>query len=537
VTDSNSRPFGKSRAADGADAPPLRVFINYRHEDTEEAALRLYDRLAARFGSENVFLDLKTLEAGTKWLEEIKQHGASGSAFLALIGRSWLATLKERERATSAEPGDYLALELELALNRWPGRVIPVLVGRTTMPDSVRLPKPIRALAGIQAMSLRPLSFDDDATRLIASLDAIAREPPRDASGNGARDVPARAETAVTIAQGAESASGGPPDDPAACTDGLAIPAPDGAHYDTVLKCMIDEGSVVPVLGSGVRGALPDAKQLAAHLAQRFGLETRSLDLAEVAQRVVVAEGPSFLDRAILEALTPQPEPNDTHRFLAQFPRRLRERGLPERYQMVVTTNYDSALEQAFQAEAEPYDLAVFLANGTDARGTDQGKFLHVPWRGEPRVIPETSTYGEFPIGRFDELERTVIVKINGAAEGREGSFRWDGSYVLTEDQYIDYLVTDQVVRVIPNQILNKLIVSHCLFLGYALHDWSLRVFLKRVWQGGPLKNRSWAIEREPDSLEKDSWSALQVNLLACSPDAYANSLAARMAAWRASLA
>jgi hypothetical protein len=526
VTDSHGNPAGSPSATVRGDPLPLKVFINYRHEDTEETAARLYGALEAHFGAENVFLDGKTLAAGAEWLEAIKQAGASGSAFLALIGRTWLASLKERERHTAGGPQDYVALELELALGRWPGKVIPVLVGRATMPDVLKLPKPIKALAGIQAIQLRPFSFDEDTERLIATLEAIPREQDHDRGSHRDAQLPAAGDgggAGAADGRGTYSIS----------SERAAIPVPDAAHYESVLACMIGEASVVPILGSGVHGSLPDAAQLAAHLAQRFGLGSQSLDLAEVAQRIRVARGRSFLDKAMLKALTPQPEPTATQLFLARLPARLDELGLAKSYQMIVTTNYDSALEQAFAAAKEPYDLAVFLANGTDARGTNRGKFLHVPWKGEPEVIHEPSTYHDFPIDGDDALERTVIVKINGAAEGGEGNYRWDGSYVLTEDQYIDYLVTDEIVRVIPHQILNKLVGSNCLFLGYPMREWSLRVLLKRVWQGMALENKSWAIEREPDALEKSLWNAIEVELLASAPDDYANELDARMRTWR----
>lgn len=69
----------------------VRVFINYRHDDTEGEALLVYERLAKRFGADNVFLDDKSLKPGMKWLEEIKEHAASG-VFLSLIGKRWLPT-------------------------------------------------------------------------------------------------------------------------------------------------------------------------------------------------------------------------------------------------------------------------------------------------------------------------------------------------------------------------------------------------------------------------------------------------------------
>jgi hypothetical protein len=508
-----------------------KVFINYRHEDAEEAAVRLYERLAAEFGDDNVFLDAKTLGVGVKWLEQIKAHGDRGSAFLALIGSQWLARLEQRKQLTARDPQDYVMLELELALHRWRGKVIPVLLGRTSMPAAVKLPKPIRALAGLQATHLRALSFDEDVDQLIEQIRAARVEQapqdggaPPDPAGAGAvvdgRDDSDTFEDKGSLTQ--------------ASRERTVIAAPDAGHYEHVLSKMVDQGSVVPVLGSGVRGALPDADQLAAHLSERFRLGLETPDLAEVAQRVAVSEGLSFLDKAMFEALTPAPEPQDVHRFLARFPARLREAGAAERYQMIVTTNYDSALEQALDEQGEEYNLAVFLATGTDAAGTNKGKFLHVPWHDEPRVVSEPATYRDLGIDRFDDLERTLIVKINGAAEGGEGDYRWDGNYVVTEDQYIDYLATDQIVRLVPNQILNKLTGSHCLFLGYPLGDWSLRVLLKRVWQGRPLANSSWAIERQPDAWGRDCWKALNVETLAASADDYANALDALMTRSRA---
>ncbi len=546
------------RAAVGSEAAPLKVFINYRHEDTDAAALLLYDRLEPRFGAANIFLDVKTLELGTRWLAEIRAHGAGAGAFLALIGRTWLAALKDRQRAAEGEPEDFVTLELELALRRWPGRVVPVLVGGATMPGEVQLPKPIRALAGYQAVELRIPSFDEDVKVLIAKLEAIAREPAASTAGaqNGGTEPDGQAlpGTGARISRERDAVPEQPPpaagarpgpgagiagelqqlagaaghpdarvrhDDPA---ERSTVQPPGSAHYDAVLECMVDEGTVVPVLGTRVRGALPDAEQLASYLADSFKLGVESRDLAEVAQHVAVVKGPSSLHRAMRDALKLEPEPNDVHRFLARFPKRLEQLGRPARYQMIVTSSYDTALEKAFDEETEPYDLAVFLASGPD-----KGKFIHEPWKGEPQVISDTRRYKEFPIDPYDELERTVIVKISGAIQGSGGDHRGGGNYVLTEDQYIDYLVTDQIISVIPNQILNKLQSSHCLFLGYAMRDWSLRVFLKRIWEGRPLEDKSWAIECQPEPLEKDFWSSLSVELLSALPGDYANELDARL--------
>jgi hypothetical protein len=508
LTDTHTGSVGEPQVAASPHAASPKVFINYRHEDAQEAAVRLYEMLADQLGAEHVFLDVKSMGEGTRWLEAIRQAGAHGSVFLALIGRSWLTTLKEREAVTAGAPEDYVALELSMALDRWPGRVIPVLLQDAEMPGEEWLPRRIVKLAQFQAFAIRPLSFEQDAKQLLAGLGAAAREPEPVPEELRRRIVPIATPT---------------------------TPAPDRAHYDEVLSFMTGTESFVPVLGSGVRGSLPDARVLASHLAEKFKLGSVPPDLAEVAQRVMVLSGPDPLNDEIAAVLRPEPEPDETHRFLARLPRRLEQLGLRRRYQMILTTNYDSALEEAFNAADEPYDLVVYLANGMGDSETGRGKFLHVPSTGEPQVIDETRDYHKLPLNEDYEPERTVIVKINGAAAGGVGSWRWDRNSVLTEDQYIGYLVTNEMVTVVPVQILIKLRRSHCLFLGYEVQDWSLRVFLKRIWRGQALPNRSWAIEHQPEALEKDLWRSLKVDLLASSPDAYVNELDARLDAWRAS--
>ena len=96
---------------------------------------------------------------------------------------------------------------------------------------------------------------------------------------------------------------------------------------------------------------------------------------------------------------------------------------------------------------------------------------MHVPW-GEhasgpsATTIVEPRTYVDFPVDDDGELERTIIVKIHGGPDGNEGSVVWRNNYVVTEDQYIDYLPTENIVDHVPIQILDKLTGSRCLFLG-----------------------------------------------------------------------
>jgi hypothetical protein len=201
------------------------------------------------------------------------------------------------------------------------------------------------------------------------------------------------------------------------------------------------------------------------------------------------------------------------HRFVARAPGRLRELGR-ESYQLVITTNYDNALERAFDEAHEPYDLAVFVATGEFS-----GRFVHVPWwdpdgRGS-RPITVPNEYVDLPIDEDGVLERTVIVKLHGgAADLGEGGPRLRDNFVITEDDYIRYLTQSPVESLIPLQILNKIRDSHFLFLGYPMRDWSVRVFLQRVWGEQQLEARSWAVDPGLDQVERGVWDHFGVNVV-----------------------
>jgi hypothetical protein len=136
-----------------------------------------------------------------------------------------------------------------------------------------------------------------------------------------------------------------------------------------------------------------------------------------------------------------------------------------------------------------------------------------------------------FPIDDDGQLERTIIIKIHGGPDGSEGEVAWRNNYVVTEDHYIDYLPTHNIQDHLPIQILDKLTGSRCLFLGYALRGWNARVFLRRIWRGQPISESSWAIEENPDPLEKASWSVVgHVELLGGSLPAYVSTLRSMLA-------
>lgn len=518
------------QSADG-----FKLFISYRRDDTAADARLLYDRLAQRFGPENIFLDVVALEPGTRWLEAIKSHGESSGAVLALIGPRWLSILTDRTQARFESTGeDVVKLELELALSRGSRvEVFPILLGGAAMPPPDQLPKSLRGLSATHAVELRHAHFDQDVEALIGALEqserrqasaaaAVPAPPPAHVAPTPTAEAPPPAQPTAPAPRDAVPAAASPPAPPppvAAGSDPHAL-RPDELHYETVTRFLVDQGTVVPLLGPQVCGGLPDAEEIAADLAQRFGLDAGFLELPRVAQHVYVSSGRPDLLRTLRQILAQHTDANPLHRFLARFPQEIEQLGLPPRYQMIITTNYDDTLERAFDEENEPYDLAIYMSTGED-----RGHFVHCPFDRDPEVITVPNRYGKFPMDDFGELERTVIVKIHGSVPALTGSYGPKDNYVITEDNYIDYLSTSPIESLVPVQILGKLAESHCLFLGYTTRDWYLRVFLKRIWRGEPLGSKSWAILRDPDPLEKDFWSQLGVDSYAAPLEEYVEEL------------
>src|SRR5215468_2930267 len=92
---------------------PLKIFINYRHADTQPTAELLYTKLEQHFGADNVFYDRGALAAGMRWLEEIKSRLAEDGVLIALIGQQWLSILSANMR--NGQDDDYVVKEIDLA--------------------------------------------------------------------------------------------------------------------------------------------------------------------------------------------------------------------------------------------------------------------------------------------------------------------------------------------------------------------------------------------------------------------------------------
>jgi hypothetical protein len=102
---------------------------------------------------------------------------------------------------------------------------------------------------------------------------------------------------------------------------------------------------------AGNGDALPVRDELATRLADVFGCPPdHARELTKVAQFVAVTRGVGPLYDELHALLEGEHAPGPVHRFLAELPPVLRERGVAQ--PLIVTTNYDRALEHAFRDAA-----------------------------------------------------------------------------------------------------------------------------------------------------------------------------------------
>ena len=300
-------------------------------------------------------------------------------------------------------------------------------------------------------------------------------------------------------------------------------------HCDQVARAIAD-GRVVPLLGAGANlcgrtidftpgaGVLPSGAELARHLAAHFGFDDDSGDLVRTAQYVAAVLGEEPLYQELHDLFAAEYGPTSLHLFLARVPKLVA--ALPDvprhAHQLIVTTNYDDALERAFEAEEVEFDLVTYIC-----LGDDRGHFMHRAPDGTTEVIRKANEYQ-----RLDLAGRTVILKIHGAVDRSDSD---NDSYVITEDDYIDYLTRTDVSLLLPQSLVAKLRRSHMLFLGYSLRDWNLRAIFHRIWQERPRTSASWAIQKNADRLDMRFWQGRGVEIFDAELHTYIDELELRL--------
>ncbi len=152
------------------------IFVNYRRNDSEGEAGRLFDDLVSHFSAESVFMDVAAIEPGRDFRKAIDQSIANCDVLLALIGPDWLEAKNAAGGRRLDDPDDFVRIELASALRR-DVAVIPVLVRGAKMPHVEHLPEDLKELAYRNAVELTHPRWKSDAQVLIRALRALVREP------------------------------------------------------------------------------------------------------------------------------------------------------------------------------------------------------------------------------------------------------------------------------------------------------------------------------------------------------------------------
>ena len=281
-----------------------------------------------------------------------------------------------------------------------------------------------------------------------------------------------------------------------------------------LIRERLDSGRVIPFLGAGaslggrqpgevwkkgVRNFLPTASELAGYLAETTEFPAgETKDLTKVAQYYSVVGGRDALNEELHTIFNSDYQPTSLHKYLAGVPGPL----------LIVTTNYDDLIERALDeanrqsgTNPRPYDVVIHT---TDVDSGDQ-----LLWWPHGETEPREENPNKLDL----ELEtRTVIYKMHGAVD--RGQAHRD-QYVITEDDYIDFLARMTKNKAIPAIFAEAFQTRHFLFLGYGLNDWNLRVVLNRIEKD--LRRRkgvtSWAIQYQPRELERLFWDRRGVNV------------------------
>lgn len=291
-----------------------------------------------------------------------------------------------------------------------------------------------------------------------------------------------------------------------------------------LIRDAIAKGRVIPFLGSGAslggRGVdakwqqgqaayLPTASELARHLAEKTGFPTdEEPDLTKVAQYYDVVGGRYALNEELHSIFNCDYPLTSLHTYLADVPAQL----------LIVTTNYDDCIERAFSSKGRSFDLVIHTTDtsiGDKLLWWEHGK-------DEPREISPNKL-------DIDLGATTVIYKMHGAVD-RRGPSR--DQYVITEDDYIDFLARMTKNKAIPAIFAEPFQTGHFLFLGYGLRDWNLRVVLNRIEKDlrRPKGIKSWAIQYNPSPLEQRFWQERGVEVFNKTLDDFVSEIAPRPA-------
>ncbi|GAA0906351.1 toll/interleukin-1 receptor domain-containing protein [Virgisporangium aurantiacum] len=162
-------PSGPPRRCDVSTGPTRRIFLSYRRDDVPPYVRLLKDHLSRRIPGAQVFMDIDSVSLGVDFADKIRTEIESSDALVAVIGAKWMGLTDEPGKSRLDDPDDYVRFEIRTAMVHGVP-VIPVLVDGARPFRRDQMPAEIDRFAGLNALELTHLRFDDDIERLARDI-------------------------------------------------------------------------------------------------------------------------------------------------------------------------------------------------------------------------------------------------------------------------------------------------------------------------------------------------------------------------------
>jgi len=229
-------------------------------------------------------------------------------------------------------------------------------------------------------------------------------------------------------------------------------------------------GSFVPVLGSDVGEAvLGSRRELAEHLAEVHGFPmaaAQRTDLAKVLQYLTVRESRKLARDELLKGLRSQILKR--HSDLAKADD--------------LKTLFKEVVRRRSKQESDPFRIlaslkgSVYVTASPDpmlplalAEAGARPKLLYGEWRKTKDQHPREPLYKGTPTEK-----NPVVYHVLGFLGQGE-------TLVLTEDDFVDYLIAATTYNLVPWVVRGTLVKSSLIFLGFPLDDWAFRVLFRLI--------------------------------------------------------
>jgi SIR2-like domain len=261
-------------------------------------------------------------------------------------------------------------------------------------------------------------------------------------------------------------------------------------------------GRLTFFLGSGVHlGKSMTARTFYRSLAKDYGFQEADGQRAEVAQFIVDLESKAeawSVARQKLQATTGRP--SEVIQFLAELPTLLARGGSGVHPRLwLLTTNYDTLLEEALAARGEPFHLLYYQSDGEW-----EGRFVYRDLDGTIRVLERPQN-----IHTLGEAGH-VVVKLDGGIPWDE---RIPESVTFAPLEFS--ISAGRLPAAFPRVLQQVVREQSLLVLGSSLQDPHVQRIVR--WSAGARHAvKTWAVRNDVTPTLERYWSATGVQLLNC---------------------